>query len=95
MPLPLSKAERETVIRCVAVDGEWDVCTADERFIGYLKRMGYTAATDRQFGEPYLAFRVPFRDLRVRRFGRAKRIGNLALKPPTKSKDTATKTENT
>jgi len=62
----LTKEEQETVIRCSAADQEWDVCTADPRFIRYLKRQGYEPEPDYQLGD-YLSCRVPFRRLRIRR----------------------------
>jgi hypothetical protein len=47
-PYRLSRAEQETVIRASAADQEWDVFTADPRFIGYLKRQGYEPGPDHQ-----------------------------------------------
>ena len=60
----LTKAEQETVIRCSAADQEWDVCTADPRFIRYLKRQGYQPEPDYQ-GRDYLSCRIPYRKLRI------------------------------
>ena len=59
----LTKAEQETVIRCSAADQDWDICTADPRFVRYLKRQGYEPAPDYQFGG-HMSCRVPFRKLR-------------------------------
>ncbi len=69
----LTKEERETAIRSSAVDQTWDCVTADDRWITYLKRMGYQFDTDHQFPAPYAHFSIPWRDLRVSRFGRTKR----------------------
>jgi hypothetical protein len=60
----LTKAEQETVIRSSAANQEWDVCTADPRFIRYLKRQGYEPGPDHQLRD-HLSCRVPFRRLRI------------------------------
>ena len=60
----LTKEEQETVIRCSAADQEWDVCTADPRFIRYLKRQGYEPEPDYQLGD-YLSCRIPYRKRRI------------------------------
>ena len=60
----LTKAEQETVIRCSAADQDWDICTADPRFVRYLKRQGYEPAPDYQ-GRDYLSCRIPYRKLRL------------------------------
>jgi hypothetical protein len=66
MTMKLSKAELETVIGCSAADSEWDIVTADPRFIRYLKKRGWTLEPDRQF-PTHLACRLPFAKLRVLR----------------------------
>ncbi len=67
----LTKAEQETVIGCSAADSEWDVCTADPRFIRYLKRQGYEPGPDHQF-PGHMSCKVPFRKLRIRRIAELK-----------------------
>jgi len=62
----LTKSEQETVIRSSAADQEWDVCTADPRFIRYLKRQGYEPVPDRQCTD-YFSCRVPSTKVRIRK----------------------------
>ena len=61
----LTREEQETVIHSSAADKEWDVCTADPRFIRYLMKQGYVPESDHQFSDPYMAFTVPFNRLRL------------------------------
>lgn len=81
--MALNREERETVIRSAAVDQFWDCVTADERWIGYLTRMGYTPSPDHQFSDPYVHFTIPYRDLRVLRSGRVKQKPHFPLKRST------------
>ncbi len=68
----LTKEEQETVIGPCAADQEWDVVTADPRFIRYLRRRGWTLEPDCQF-PTHLACRLPFTKLRVLRPEKRKR----------------------
>ena len=61
----LTREEQETVIRSSAADQQWDVCSADPRFIRYLMRQGYAPEPDHQFSDPYMAFKLPYNRLRV------------------------------
>jgi len=63
--IKLTREELETVIRSSAADKEWDVCTADPRFIRYLMKQGYAPEPDHQLSDPYMAFTVPFNRLRL------------------------------
>ena len=76
--MKLAKYEQETVIRCCAEDKTWDVFTADPRMIAYLKRMGYPLERDRQLASTHLSVKIPFRDLRVLRYGRKKRQSGVS-----------------
>jgi len=58
--MKLTNAERETVIRCSAIDKEWEVVTADDRIIRRLKKRGYKVEADKQMGNPYVKATVPF-----------------------------------
>ena len=80
----LTKEEQETVIRSSAADQEWDVCTADPRFIRYLKRQGYEPGPDHQFPD-HMSCKVPFRKLRIRRIAelRADQKARLAFQLKT------------
>ena len=60
----LTREEQETVIRSSSADSEWDVVSADPRFIRYLKRQGFTLEVDYQLSD-HLSCKVPFRNLRV------------------------------
>ncbi len=70
--IKLSKAEQETVIGCSAADSEWDLVTADPRFIRYLRKRGWTLEPDRQF-PTHLSCRFPYGKLRVLRPEKRKR----------------------
>lgn len=61
----LTREEQETIFRTSAADKEWDICTADPRFIRYLIKQGYAPEADNQFSHPYMAFTVPFNRLRL------------------------------
>lgn len=62
--MKLSREELETTIRCSAAGREWDICTADPRFIRYLMKRGYLPEPDHQLSDPYMSFKVPFERLR-------------------------------
>ena len=68
----LTKEEQESVVRCSAADQEWDVVTADPRFIRYLRKRGWTPEPDYQF-HTHLACRIPYAKLRVLRPEKRKR----------------------
>jgi hypothetical protein len=55
----LSNEEKETVIRCSAVDQEWDITTADPRMIRYLRVQGYEDVEDHQLATPIGHFGCP------------------------------------
>ena len=86
----LTREEQETTMRASAADGEWDICSADPRFIRYLKRQGYEPVPDHQLSG-FVKFRVPFEKLRIRkreikvseaqRAGLAKRTKFNVVKP--------------
>ena len=89
----LTKEEQETVIRCSAADRERGACTADPRFIRYLKRQGYEPEPDYQLGD-YLSCRIPYRKLRISKKAglTAEQKARLAiqLKMVSRNRDAAT-----
>jgi len=70
----LTREEQETVIRSSAADSEWDICSADPKFIRYLKRQGYEPVPDHQLSD-YLSCKVPISKVRL-----AKRDAKLTAK---------------
>jgi hypothetical protein len=86
----LAREEQETTIRASAADEEWEICSADPRFIRYLKRQGYEPVSDNQLSG-FVRFQVPFKKLRIRkreikvtdeqRAGLAKRTKFNVVKP--------------
>ena len=65
MPKPLSREEQETVIRGNAAESTWDIVTADPKFQRYLERRGWSGRTDRQFGDPYKGYVLPYAKVRI------------------------------
>lgn len=89
----LARGEQDTVIGGSAADQEWDVCTANPRFIRYLKRQGYEPAPDYQLGD-HLSCRISYRRLRISKKAglTAEQKARLAfqLKMVSRNRDAAT-----
>ena len=59
----ISKEERETIIRCGALDKAWDVWTDDKKYIGKFKKCGYVG---KEYGSGY-RFEVPLNVISIRK----------------------------
>ena len=82
--MKLSKEERETIVRCSAVESHWEISTADPKYIRRYDKLGYELVKDE--GD-YSFYRVPLRCVRFGRLEKRKPSPNLLIGRRVSSKN--------